>query len=54
MSIVNASLTAEQSALWIDQERLRFKVSRRSFMDPAILQQEYRTIFEKCWLYIGH
>ncbi|MDB5976523.1 MAG: p-cumate dioxygenase, partial [Nevskia sp.] len=41
-------------ALWIDQERLRFKVSRRSFMDPAILQQEYRTIFEKCWLYIGH
>ena len=51
---MNAPLTAEQPALWIDQERQRFKVSRRSFMDPKILQQEYRTIFEKCWLYIGH
>lgn len=51
---MNAPLTAEQPALWIDQERQRFKVSRRSFMDPRILQQEYRTIFEKCWLYIGH
>ena len=51
---MNAPLTAEQPALWIDQERQRFKVSRRSFMDPQILQQEYRTIFEKCWLYIGH
>lgn len=51
---MKAPLTAEQPALWIDQERQRFKVSRRSFMDPQILQQEYRTIFEKCWLYIGH
>lgn len=51
---MNAPLKAEQPALWIDLERQRFKVARRSFVDPKILQQEYRTIFEKCWLYIGH
>jgi len=50
---VNAQLQ-ERPALWIDTERQRFKVARRSFVDAEILRQEYRTIFDKCWLYLGH
>jgi p-cumate 2,3-dioxygenase subunit alpha len=50
---VNAQLQ-ERPALWIDPARRRFKVARRSFVDPEILRQEYRTIFDKCWLYLGH
>ena len=41
-------------AVWIDRERQRFRVARRSFTDPGILQDEYRNIFDKCWLYVGH
>lgn len=44
----------ERPALWIDAERRRFKVARRSFVDPDIMRQEYRSIFDKCWLYLGH
>jgi len=41
-------------AVWSDLEQCRFKVARRSFVDPDILKDEYRTIFDKCWLYLGH
>src|ERR1700756_5823951 len=50
---VNAQLQ-EPPALWIAAERRRFKVARRSFVDPEIMREEYRTIFDKCWLYLGH
>ena len=38
----------------IDRERNLFKVSRRSFVDPAIWQHEQAAIFDRCWLYLGH
>ena len=44
----------DQSAVWIDAARHTFKVARRSFVDPQILRDEYKNIFEKCWLYLGH
>lgn len=31
-----------------------FRVSRKVFVDPDLLQAEYRAIFERCWLYVGH
>ena len=31
-----------------------FKVSRRAFVDDAILAQEKRKVFDRCWLYVGH
>ena len=43
-----------QPAVAIDTAKRTFKVARRSFVDPEILKDEYRTIFEKCWLYLGH
>jgi len=46
--------TAEQAAVWHDAEKQRFKVARRSFVSPQILRDEYRTIFDQCWLYLGH
>jgi p-cumate 2,3-dioxygenase alpha subunit len=46
--------TPSQPAVWIDASRGRFKVARRSFVDPEILREEYRTIFDKCWLYVAH
>jgi len=31
-----------------------FRVHRRTFRDPAILEQELRAIFDRCWIYVGH
>ncbi len=41
-------------AVRIDPAKQTFKVARRSFVDPQVFADEYRTIFDKCWLYIGH
>ena len=38
----------------IDEDLKTFKVSRRAFVDPAVTDAEYREIFDKCWLYLGH
>ncbi|MGK2873514.1 MAG: aromatic ring-hydroxylating oxygenase subunit alpha [Alphaproteobacteria bacterium] len=31
-----------------------FKVARKSFVDDAVLEDERRRIFDRCWLYLGH
>ena len=31
-----------------------FRVSRRTFVEPAVLEREKSEIFDKCWLYLGH
>jgi len=40
--------------LHIDQARGLFKVARRTFVDEAVLADEQRKIFDRCWLYLGH
>ena len=42
------------TALEVDEARAIFRVSRQSFVDPSILADERREIFDKCWLYLGH
>src|SRR5258708_4145166 len=42
------------TALLIDESKKIFKVSRRAFVDPDILEAERAQIFDKCWLYLGH
>lgn len=37
-----------------DHMRGLFHVHRDAFTDPAILEQERRAIFDRCWLYLGH
>jgi p-cumate 2,3-dioxygenase subunit alpha len=37
-----------------DRANGRFLVPRRAFTDKAIFEREYATIFDKCWLYLGH
>jgi p-cumate 2,3-dioxygenase subunit alpha len=37
-----------------DRERGLFRVNRRVFTDPEILEVERREIFDRCWLYAGH
>jgi p-cumate 2,3-dioxygenase subunit alpha len=37
-----------------DRERHQFRVNRRAFVDEAILEEERRRIFDRCWLYVGH
>ena len=41
-------------AIRIDRSRNLFKIARRNFVDPAILQLERDRIFDRCWLYLGH
>ena len=31
-----------------------FRVSRRAFTDPRILELEARRVFDQCWIYAGH
>ncbi len=31
-----------------------FKVARHSFVDEAVLEDERRKVFDRCWLYFGH
>jgi p-cumate 2,3-dioxygenase alpha subunit len=42
------------AALLVDEANRVFKVSRKTFVDPAILEMERTRIFDKCWLYLGH
>lgn len=51
---MNMPATPSQPAVMVDEERHRFRVSRRSFVDADVMKLEYRTIFDKCWLYLGH
>jgi p-cumate 2,3-dioxygenase subunit alpha len=37
-----------------DVSRGIFRVNRRVFTDPAILEVERREVFERSWLYVGH
>ena len=37
-----------------DRERGIFRVNRRVFTDPEILEQERREVFDRSWLYAGH
>lgn len=48
------SMLAGQSTVLLDKRESTFKVSRRAFVDPAILRAEQSTIFDHCWLYLGH
>ncbi len=45
---------ALSEAIHVDPSRNLFKVSRRNFTDPDILEAEREQIFDRCWLYLGH
>lgn len=41
--------------LVIDDAAARdFRVHRSTLVEPAILEQERRRIFDRCWIYVGH
>lgn len=37
-----------------DRARGVFRVNRRAFVDPQVLELERRALFDCCWLYVGH
>jgi p-cumate 2,3-dioxygenase alpha subunit len=37
-----------------DPASLDFRVNRAAMVDPAVLQDEMRRIFDACWIYAGH
>jgi p-cumate 2,3-dioxygenase alpha subunit len=41
-------------AIHEDRERGIFRVHRRAFTDPAVLERERSEIFARCWLYAAH
>lgn len=38
----------------VDEKKSTFHVSRSAFVKDDITSEEYRKIFDKCWLYLGH
>ena len=37
-----------------DPARFDFRVRRSAMVDAAVLEQEMRRIFDRCWIYAGH
>ena len=37
-----------------DREKGRFRVNRRTMVDPDVLALERTRVFDRCWLYVGH
>lgn len=37
-----------------DEKLGLFRVARKAFTDSAIMNAEYESVFNKCWLYLGH
>lgn len=37
-----------------DESQGLFRVARKAFTQPEVIDAEYEAIFNKCWLYIGH
>jgi phenylpropionate dioxygenase-like ring-hydroxylating dioxygenase large terminal subunit len=37
-----------------DLENMTFQVHRKVFVAPDVLEREQRSIFDKCWVYVGH
>jgi p-cumate 2,3-dioxygenase alpha subunit len=37
-----------------DVDKSQFLVPRRAFTDAQIFEKEYKAIFDRCWLYLGH
>ena len=43
-----------QKIVLVDEEAQLYKVSRNSFVDERVFEQEYKKIFNQCWLYAAH
>ncbi|MCM8565270.1 aromatic ring-hydroxylating oxygenase subunit alpha [Thauera linaloolentis] len=37
-----------------DQAQGLFRVARTAFTEESVFRAEYESVFEKCWLYVGH
>jgi p-cumate 2,3-dioxygenase alpha subunit len=52
---IQTAFTGQSSPLVDDRSKQGiFRVSRRAFVEPSVLEREQQEIFEKCWLYLGH
>src|SRR5260370_27605025 len=47
-------MTEAQDLIVDDRARGVFRVNRRAFTDPEILEYERREVFDRSWLYAGH
>jgi len=47
-------MPASGDYLRIDEARGLFRVARRAFVAPEVLEAEQARIFDRCWLYLGH
>lgn len=52
---IQTALAGQVSPLVDDRsDKGIFRVARRAFVEPSVLDREQQEIFEKCWLYLGH
>jgi len=49
-------MSASQSKMLVEDDESQglFRVARRAFTQPEVIEAEYEAIFNTCWLYIGH
>jgi p-cumate 2,3-dioxygenase alpha subunit len=46
--------TANRKLVVVDEARATFKVDRGAFVAADVMAAEYREVFDKSWLYLGH
>jgi p-cumate 2,3-dioxygenase subunit alpha len=53
---MNTASASAETGQWILERREQglFKVARRVFTDPEVLELEREVIFDRSWLYVGH
>jgi p-cumate 2,3-dioxygenase alpha subunit len=56
MTITEEPATVATTSDWIaeDVEQGVFRVRRDVLIDESVFEREMRTVFDRCWLYVGH
>lgn len=54
MTALSPKHAASQRCIDEDPQAGMFRVARRAFTDPEILERERKRIFDRSWLYVGH
>jgi p-cumate 2,3-dioxygenase alpha subunit len=44
----------ESGLVHVDADQTHFLVNRDAYRSPAVFDKEMKTVFERCWLYLGH
>lgn len=51
---VTPAEVGQSGLVHVDADHTHFLVNRNAYRSPAVFEQEMKTVFARCWLYLGH